>query len=92
MEKNINLELYRSGTGDELYKTNSFIYRVEISKLSTNGIELIGTQFFSFKEFKDVKFGKYKKLADGSTIYKDAELFGAPEAYLIEHNYEKRGN
>jgi hypothetical protein len=92
MDALTNLELYHSGSGDSLYKTRYFIYKIEVSKLCGNKFELLDTQFVSFKDYKEIKPSKCKKLSDGSTIYKEIELYGAPESYLIENNYEKTSN
>ncbi len=92
MEKHTNLEYYHSGTGKELYKTNSYIYEIEVNKMSANRFEFVGTRFVYTKEYKEIKSPKYKKLDSGEIICTEITLVGAPEKYLIENNYEKRNN
>ena len=86
MAKNIPLKRYLSGS-DSLYLTQQFIYQVDIYKLSNRRYELVNSRNFALAEYKDINKCTSTKLDNGDIIFKEVTLIGAPEKYLIEHNY-----
>lgn len=92
MKKLINQTHYLSGDGDLIKVSKTFIYNVEVYKVSKNGYNLVNSTYISIYDNTNIKLRDISKNDLGETIIRSLELIGAPEQYLIQNNYIKYEN